>query len=113
MKKLIAVFAALMMMVCGCTSVFAEQAACTREEAVEIALEYAGLKENQVTLTKAQMDREDGRRVWEIEFFCNGTEYDFDVDMFSRQVLKAERDWDHDRDWDDDWYDWDDWFDDD
>ena len=114
MKKLIAALAALMIMVCGCTAVFAEQATCTREEAVKLALNYAGLKENQVTLTKANMDRENGRQVWEIEFFCNGIEYDFDVDILTGRILNADRDWDHDRDWDDDWNDrndWDDWFD--
>ena len=120
MKKLTAIIAALMIMVCGCAACFAEQKTITQEEALKIALDYAGLKEDQITLTRTHKDRDDGRQIWDIEFYCNGVEYDFNVDMLSGQILEADqdskyfRDRDDDRYYDDDRYDdddWDDWFD--
>ncbi len=119
MKKLTAVIAARMIMVCGCSACFAEQKAITQEEALKIALDYAGLKEDQITLTKSHRSRDNGGPIWEIEFRCNGVEYDFDVDMLTGQILEVDQDSeyyldrDHDRhdDDDDDWDDWDDWFD--
>ena len=118
MKKLTAIITALMIMVCGCAACFAEQKEMTQEEALKIALDYAGLKEDQITLTKSHKDRDDGRLIWDIEFYSNGVEYDFNVDMLTGQILEADQDReyhhdrDHDRhyDHDDDW-DWDDWFD--
>ena len=123
MKKLTAIIAALMIMVCGCAACFAEQQTITREEALKIALDYAGLKEDQITLTRTHQDRDDGRQIWDIEFYCNGVEYDFNVDMLSGQILEADQDREYHRDRDygryydddddryDDHDDWDDWFD--
>ena len=114
MKKLTAVIAALMIMVCGCAACFAEQREITKEEALKVALDYAGLKEDEITLTKSHKDRDNGGPIWEIEFFSSGFEYDFDIDMLTGQILDVDqerehhhdRDDDHDDDWDDDWDDW-------
>ena len=120
MKKKTAIIAALMIMICGCAACFAEQKTITQEEALKIALDYAGLKEDQITLTKSHKYRDNGGPIWEIEFYSNGVEYDFDVDMLNGQILEADqdskyfRDRDDDRYYDDDRYDdddWDDWFD--
>ena len=120
MKKLTAAIVALMIMVCGCAACFAEQQPIDKEEALKITLDYAGLKEEQIKLTKAHKDRDDGRMIWEIEFYCDGFEYNFDVDMKTGRILEAEkeREYYYDRDdrdgrgWDDDWdHDFDDWFD--
>ena len=123
MKKLTAIIAALMIMVCGCAACSAEQKTITREEALKIALDYAGLKEDQITLIRTHKDRDDGRQIWDIEFYCNGVEYDFNVDMLSGQILEADQDREYHRDRDygryydddddryDDHDDWDDWFD--
>ena len=108
MKKLMAVIVAVMMMV-GCASAFAAGNTMTREEAMQAALDYAGLKAEQVTFTKVQMDRDDGRQVYEIEFVCNGIEYEMDVDIHTGRIYDTDRDYfdryDHD-DYDDDWDDW-------
>ena len=108
MKKLMAVIVAVMMMV-GCASAFAAGNAMTKEEAMKAALDYAGLEAGQVTLTRVQMDRDDGRQVYEIEFVCNGIEYEMDVDMLTGRICDTDQDrfdrYDHD-DHDDDWDDW-------
>ena len=87
MKKLIASLVAIMILVCGCTAAFADQNSVTREEAIQIALERVGLKEEAVTFTKIELDRDDGRQIWEIEFISAGVEYDFDIDARTGNIL--------------------------
>lgn len=105
MKKLIAVMTALMILVCGCAAAFAEQKAVEKEEAMKIALEDAGLKEEEVRFTKVHMDRDDGRVIWEIEFVHQGIEFEFDIDARTGRILEADTDrydrYDRDDDWDD------------
>ncbi len=105
MKKLIAAIIAIMMMAgiaAGVAS--AEEVKLSREEAMKAVLDYANIKEDQVTFTKVKQDWENGYQIWEIEFISNGIEYDFDVDLYSGRILKADRDRAYDRydDWDDD-----------
>ncbi|MBQ6374696.1 MAG: PepSY domain-containing protein, partial [Clostridia bacterium] len=52
-----------------------------------IALAHAGLRAEDVTFRKVKLDRDDGRRVFEIEFVNNGMEYDFDIDATSGRIL--------------------------
>ncbi len=110
MKKLIACIAAIMMMAGVFAAVAsAEEVKLTREEAVQVVLDYAGLKEEQVVFTKVRTDWDDGRQIWEIDFVFDGVEYEFDVDFYTGRILEADMDR-ADRDYDRD-YDWDDWFD--
>jgi len=110
MKKLVAVIAAVMMMA-GCFSAFAAGSTMTKEAAMQAALDYAGLTADRVTFTKVHQDYDDGRLEWDIEFICNGVEYEFEVDMNTGRVLEADRDFfdcDDDRDFDlDDIFDYD------
>ena len=111
MKKLIAVALVAIMVACGCAAACAEQKALTPEEAKTIVLNYAGLTADQVTFTKCYEDRDDGRMVYEIEFYANGIEYDFDVDIYTGRIIDSDRDYDrYDRDDDHD-FDLDDVFD--
>ena len=109
MKKLIASLVAIMILVCGCTAAFAEQKLLTKEEAVQVALDQVNLKEEDVTITKTEMDWDDGRQIWEIEFFSAGVEYEFDIDARTGRILDMDisRHHGYDKDWDD----WDDIFD--
>ena len=59
----------------------------TEEAAKGIALAHAGLRAEDVTFRKVKLDRDDGRRVFEIEFVNNGMEYDFDIDAASGRIL--------------------------
>lgn len=56
------------------------------------ALSHAGLTESQVTALWVRLDYDDGRARYEIEFYRGGTEYDYEIDAVSGQVLKSERD---------------------
>ena len=81
MKKVLAlVLAAAMMLALG-TTAFAAGGRLTVEQARETALRYAGVNAAEATFTKAHRDWDNGREVYEIEFYANGTEYDMDVDV--------------------------------
>ena len=63
-------------------------------EAVNAAMRHAGVATGQARLAKCELDYEHGTQVYEIKFYCNGMEYEYDIDANSGAVLKAERDWD-------------------
>ena len=67
----------------------------TEDEALASALEKAGLKREQLDFMKRiDLDYEHGRKVYEIEFYVDGFEYEFDVDAETGKVLKFKKDWD-------------------
>ena len=58
------------------------------EKAINIALEHAGLSAENVTFTKTELDWEDGRAVYEIEFTSALTEYEYKVSAADGAVLE-------------------------
>ena len=64
-------------------------ASITAERAQEIALNHAGLSSSQVSFVRAHLDWDDGRRVYEVEFYntSNYTEYDYEIDASSGDIL--------------------------
>ena len=58
------------------------------------ALKHAGLSANEVTFTKAKLEKDDGRVVYEIEFYANGVEYEYEIDAETGKVISydSERD---------------------
>lgn len=72
------------------------------EQAKTIALQHAGLTAEGVVFSKAKLDREDGRLVYEIEFYVTGkSEYEYEIDASTGEILDADREmWEPD-DWDD------------
>ena len=67
----------------------------TREEALAKALEHVKLTEDQLDfLKKVELDFEHGRKVFEVEFYHDGFEYEFNIDAETGKVLKYKKDWD-------------------
>ena len=62
------------------------------ERAKEIALQHAGLSSSDVNFVKAELDEDDGRFEYEIEFHHNFREYEYTIDAASGTILEAERD---------------------
>lgn len=87
MKKLIAGLVAMMILVCGCAAAFAEQKPLTKEEALQVALEQVGQNQKGVTVTKAEMVREDGHQLWDIGFISSYAEYEFVIDALTGNIL--------------------------
>lgn len=64
------------------------------EEAKNIALKHAGLKASQVKGLRAKYDVDDGIPEWEVEFYADGLEYDYEIHAESGKI----RSWDKERD---------------
>ena len=62
----------------------------TIDAAKEIALKDAGLTSSQVYFKKAKLDRDDGRTVYEVEFVCNGYEYEYEIDYATGAILERD-----------------------
>ncbi len=62
--------------------------------AKEIAFTHAGVAANTVYEYESDLDDEHGKMIYEIEFKCEGFEYDYDIDAVSGSVLKYK--WDED-----------------
>ena len=59
----------------------------TAERAKEIALNHAGLTASQVTFARADLDRDDGRLVYDVEFYTSDyKEYDYEIDASTGAV---------------------------
>ena len=59
----------------------------SESEAKEIVLKHAGLKEADVKFTKFNEDMDDGVWQYEIEFVSGETEYDYEINMETGEIL--------------------------
>ncbi|OUQ81642.1 PepSY domain-containing protein [Flavonifractor sp. An100] len=64
------------------------------EEAKTVALNHAGVSESETTKMKVELDEDDGRLQYEVEFKAGGMEYEYTIDASSGAVLEHESDWD-------------------
>lgn len=64
------------------------------DEARKIALKHAGVFSSNVRYEKTELDYDDGRQKYEIEFRVGNMEYEYEIDATSGNVLKAEKDYD-------------------
>lgn len=55
------------------------------------ALSHAGVDEKDISSYEFEMGYEHGSMVYEIEFFCNGYEYEYDIDASTGAVVKQEK----------------------
>ena len=59
------------------------------ETAQKIALEHAGVKATDATITKSRLDYEDRRQVYEIEWYAGGKKYDYEIAVDTGEVLSS------------------------
>lgn len=68
-------------------------AALTADQAKDKALSHAGLKANQVTFVKSKLDWDDGRQVYDVEFYTSDNkEYDYEIDASTGEVINYDFD---------------------
>lgn len=114
MKKTVAMILAAVVMILSVSAFAVGQQGqkLTVDEAKKIALDYAKVTEEQAPrFTKMHLDWDDGRLVYEIEFYVGTTEYDMDVNAYTGMVTDFSCEphfgfGDYDDDWND-WFDWD------
>lgn len=58
-------------------------------KAQEIALAHAGIKAADATITKSKLDYDDGRQIYEIEWYANGAKYDYEVDAATGEIVNS------------------------
>ncbi len=59
------------------------------ETAQKIALEHAGVKATDATITKSKLDYEGGRQVYEIEWYAGGKKYDYEIAVDTGEILNS------------------------
>ena len=64
----------------------------TIEEAKEIALNHANLKSDQVTFGRTETDIDNGVEKFEIEFYHNNKEYDYQINATDGQIISYDYD---------------------
>ena len=57
--------------------------------AQKIALEHAGVKAADATITKSKLDYEDGRQVYDIEWYAGGAKYDYEIAVDTGEIISS------------------------
>ena len=58
-------------------------------KAQEIALSHAGIKAADATITKSKLDYDDGRQVYELEWYANGAKYDYEIAVATGEIVNS------------------------
>ena len=65
----------------------------SQEEAEQIVFDDAGVTRDQVTnWDRTELDTDDSRQIWEIEFDINDTDYEYDIDATTGDIVSKEVD---------------------
>ena len=59
----------------------------TRAKAIQIALFHAGLEENDVSDLRVQLDDDDGRMEYAVEFDADGVKYRYGIDAVTGEIV--------------------------
>lgn len=64
--------------------------------AKSIALKHASLTSSKVSVIEADLDSENGIMVYEVEFYYNGYEYDYEINALTGEVVRNTKEYDDD-----------------
>ncbi len=64
-------------------------------EAKSIALDHAGVSEEQVAFVSVHLDYDDGRAVYDVEFYSGNTEYDYEINAVNGNIREFDHDFDN------------------
>ena len=62
------------------------------EQAREIALKHANLKENQVNFLKENLEVDDGVEIYNIEFSFKNKEFDYEINAITGEIIEFDED---------------------
>ena len=63
----------------------------TAKDAKDAALRHAGLSESQISDVEIDLDRDNGKLIYEVDFNSGNTEYDYDIDAETGEVISADK----------------------
>lgn len=64
----------------------------SKDEAKAKALKHAGVEEKDIKGFDIDIDRENGKTIYEIDFMSGNTEYSYDIDANSGDIIESDRD---------------------
>lgn len=64
------------------------------EEAKAVAVAHAGFSVQEVSFSKTKLEKEHRMLVYEIEFYKDGMEYEYEIDAETGEIIKYESEWD-------------------
>ena len=81
---------------CTAMAVNAFAAQVTEEQAKTIAMEDAGISQSDIAFEKLELDYEDGRMVYDVEFYTTDyKEYDYEIDRETGTIVSKDYDAEH------------------
>lgn len=89
-RKITAVLAAVLALAAALSAGALAAQQITEDQAKAIALEHAGLAQGDVTQLRIELERDDGRLEYEIEFTSGNREYDYEIDAETGRILSFE-----------------------
>ena len=69
-----------------------QSASITEEQAKEIAANHAGVAVADLTFHSVSLEEDDGRAVYDVEFYSGSTEYDYEIDAATGDILSYDND---------------------
>lgn len=72
----------------------AENAFISEADAKKAAFDHAGVAEADVTGLRIKLDRDDGRQVYDVEFYSGSQEYDYEINAVDGTVLSFDKEMD-------------------
>ena len=63
----------------------------TAKDAKDAALRHAGLSESQISDVEIDLDRDNGKLIYEVDFNSGNIEYDYDIDAETGEVISADK----------------------
>lgn len=60
-------------------------------EAIKAALDHAGLTETEVSRLTAKFDHDDGHAEYEVEFYVDRTEYNYEIDAVTGEIISYDK----------------------
>lgn len=69
-----------------------QSSAITKDKAKGIALQHAGVAESDTKFLRVKEERDNGRLIYEVEFYAKGKEYDYDIEKSTGKILSSDFD---------------------
>lgn len=66
----------------------------TAEKALEISLAHAGISKEKAVMDRVETDFEHGKKIYEVDFYSAGYDYDYDIEAATGKILRFEKEYD-------------------